>query len=122
MSLRTDVEYILDEQYDTSEWGIDKSPSEVLLRPRVFHAQHRIVLFLREKFEDKNIKFEKIVCVDDSLISHDNEYWTVYKFSRDGDDQFLKFYGYYEYGFGISYSNRVWTKPVEVVTIEYEDE
>ena len=122
MSLRTDVEAILDAQYDTSEWSIRKNPNQVFLLSD--YKKHQIGMFsnLRERFELYRIEVEKVGKTDELLGSHTDTYWTVYKFSRDGEEQFLKFYGHYYWGTGIEYTNRTWTKIKVVTKFEFHDE
>lgn len=49
-----------------------------------------------------------------------SEYWSIYKFSRNGVELYIKFEGYYASHYGSEYQGYKFVKPVEKTIIVYE--
>ena len=49
-----------------------------------------------------------------------SDYWCVWKFSKDGEECFVKFYGYYASHYGSEYQGFKFVTPVQKLMTVYE--
>jgi len=49
-----------------------------------------------------------------------SDYWCVWKFTKDDEDCFVKFYGYYASHYGAEYQGWKFVKPAQKTIIVYE--
>jgi hypothetical protein len=64
-----------------------------------------------------------IVCtVEDNYGGEDqgSDYWCVWKFSKDGEECFVKFYGYYASHYGTDYQGYKFVTPAQKLVTVYQ--
>ena len=72
---------------------------------------------LSKSLNDANIKFE---CVEQhGGEGEGDQYWTVYKFTKDGEQQFVKFNGWYQSYNGSEMTEYSFVTPKKVEVIVY---
>ena len=112
MTLRDDVEKILDnEQYN--EYG---SVDNIFFFEKYEHTDNSE---LHKAFKSADIVVEYVDQYGGEGMG--DEYWTVYKFTRDGEIEYLKFDGWYCSYVGPEFNERRWVKPVEVLVTKFVD-
>ena len=72
----------------------------------------------RQLFEDASIE----VNAKDSYGGEDqgSDYWQVYSFSKDNEEVFIKFDGWYASHYGTEYRNYSFVTPTEKTVVVYE--
>ena len=111
-TLRQDVETILDTIGYNSR---GESPNEV------FFHEYNICSYLNNElnsaFKTANIEFS----CDDSFggDGKGDDFWSVFKFTRNNEIGYLKFDGWYSSYSGANFRERFWVEPREVTVVQY---
>lgn len=113
--LRKDIETILDAP-KFNQYG--NSANDAFFYERVYAYSN---VELTEAFANTNIQFSEVDQYGGE--GQGDDYWIVYKFSRDDEVEYLQFDGWYSSYNGAEFNKRFWVKPKEVVVTKfYKDE
>lgn len=72
----------------------------------------------KEAFESRGIEVTKVEQVGGEGEGRD--YWTVWKFSKDSTELFIKFYGFYQSYYGSEYEGYSLVAPKQKMVTVYE--
>ena len=76
------------------------------------------IVEFKQELANAGIKFEHV----DNYGGEDqgSDYWCVWKFSKDGQDCFVKFYGWYASHYGVDYQGWKFVKPQQKTITVYQ--
>ena len=103
MSLKETLEIIFEEVGDNSlEWMMNQHCSNAL----------------ETALDNQLISWQ----VEDSYGGEDqgSDYWCIWKFSKDGEDCFVKFYGWYASHYGADYQGYKFVTPQQKLVTVYQ--
>ena len=112
-AFRMQIDQIMGNDYNTKEWDYNNAVNTF------FHAEYSKngCPDLFYAFESENINVELANSYGGEGMG--DQYWSVYKFSRGDDVEYLKFDGWYQSYNGAEFNDMFWVKPKEVVVIKF---
>ena len=120
MTFRDDINKILDAKYKSFETDNEyPTIDDIFFNSDYSSSNERELADLNFALYHANINVEYVDSYGGEGMG--DEYWTVYKFTRDDETQYLKFDGWYRSYVGTEFNERRWVKPVEVLVTKFVD-